>query len=389
MTAHDVANNTTPETQIPPSQKSGRRKAILTVAGVLLLVAAVYEGYHWWTFGRFEISTDDAYVQADITTLAAKVSGYVASIAITENQFVQTGDVIARIDDGDYKLAVEAAQGRIASQEATISRIGEQIKVAEAAVTQAQSQITLADVNAERSAKEFDRQSKLASSNYASQAALDNARADKDRAAANVQGANAALVSAQANLGVMHAQQLEAQRNLAEYKTSLERAQRDLDFTIIRAPISGVVGNKALEVGKLVSVGQRLAVIVPLSDVYVEANFKETQLDSLRPGQPVSITIDSYSGKVFTGTVESIAPASGALFSLLPPENATGNFTKIVQRIPVRIALSEDALRAHVLRAGMSVEARVDTRAHENVAHRDRPDAPRTSTADEHRMNTN
>lgn len=361
MTEDSAEQNKAREQISTPPKANRKRNAILSVLGVILFLGAFYEGIHWWTIGRFEISTDDAYVQADITTLAAKVSGYVIKIDITDNQEVQQGDVIALIDDGDYRLAVEAAKGKIATQEATISRISEQIKVVEASIKQAHTQISAANVELDRTSKEFDRQNKLASNNYASQAALDNARADRDRAAANQLSAESALVSAEANLGVTRAQQIEAERTLGELKTSLARAQRDLDFTVIRAPISGVIGNKALEVGKLVSVGQRLAVIVPLNEVYVEANFKETQLDRLHPGQPVSITVDTYSGKVFHGTVESIAPASGALFSLLPPENATGNFTKIVQRLPVRIKLAQDALKEHILRPGMSVVVTVDT----------------------------
>ncbi|MFC7398906.1 HlyD family secretion protein [Chelatococcus sp. GCM10030263] len=343
-------------------KKGGLRKRILMSVAALALIGGAYEGYHWWTVGRFEVETDDAYVHADMTTLAAKVSGYITEIDVTENQLVREGDVIARIDDGDYRLAVQSAQNKIASQDATIARIGEQIKAAEAAVQQAEAQIAAAKADVERTELEFGRQAQLAKSNYASKQALDNARTDRDRSRANLASAQAALASAQANVGVLNAQRVEAQRGLDEDKTDLAKAERDLSFTVVRAPVSGVVGNKAMEIGTLVSVGQRLAALVPLDAVYVDANYKETQLDQLQPGQEVDITVDAYPDRVFKGTVASIAPASGALFSLLPPENATGNFTKIVQRMPVRIQFTADALRDHVLRPGMSVVATVDTR---------------------------
>jgi membrane fusion protein (multidrug efflux system) len=343
-------------------KKSGLRKRILMSVAALALIGGAYEGYHWWTVGRFEVETDDAYVHADMTTLAAKVSGYITEIDVTENQFVREGDVIARIDDGDYRLAVQSAQNKVATQEATIARIGEQIKAAQAAVQQAEAQIAAAKADVERTQLEYDRQAQLAKSNYASKQSLDNARTDRDRSRANLASAQAALASAEANVGVLNAQRVEAERGLDENKTDLAKAERDLSFTVVRAPVSGVVGNKAMEVGTLVSVGQRLAALVPLDAVYVDANYKETQLDQLQPGQEVDITVDAYPGRVFKGTVASIAPASGALFSLLPPENATGNFTKIVQRVPVRIQFSADALRDHVLRPGMSVVATVSTR---------------------------
>jgi membrane fusion protein (multidrug efflux system) len=343
-------------------KKGGLRKRILMSVAALVLIGGAYEGYHWWTVGRFEVETDDAYVHADMTTLAAKVSGYITEIDVTENQFVHEGDVIARIDDGDYRLAVQSAQNKVATQGATIARIGEQIKAAEAAVQQAEAQIAAAKADVERTELEFGRQAQLAKSNFASKQALDNARTDQDRSHANLASAQAALASAQANVGVLNAQRVEAERGLDEEKTELAKAERDLSFTVVRAPVSGVVGNKAMEVGTLVSVGQRLAALVPLDGVYVDANYKETQLDQLQPGQEVDITVDAYPGRVFKATVASIAPASGALFSLLPPENATGNFTKIVQRVPVRIQFTADALRDHVLRPGMSVVATVSIR---------------------------
>jgi membrane fusion protein (multidrug efflux system) len=209
---------------------------------------------------------------------------------------------------------------------------------------------------------DYQRQLQLSQSDFASRARLEQAKADRDRAAANVKGAEASLVAARANVAVLKAQQGEAERLASEYRTALARAERDLSFTVIRAPVAGVLGNRAVEVGAYVQPGTRLGALVPLSSVHVDANFKETQLASIRPGETVEIEVDAFGGRHFSGRIESVAPASGATFSLLPPENATGNFTKIVQRVPVRIALDPEALKDAVLRPGMSVVARVDTR---------------------------
>ena len=328
----------------------------------LLLAAGGWYGVQWWQVGRFEVSTDDAYVSADTSILAAKVAGYVKSVDVSTNQRVKAGDVIARIDDGDYVLAVQAAADKIATQEAALARFDEQRKAAEAAVAQAKAQLAATEADKQRAELEFERQDKLASSNFASRSVLDNARADRDKANANELSATASVASAEASLAVLKAQRIEAERVLAEYRTARDQAQRNLDFTVVRAPIDGVVGNRAVQVGQLVQPGTRLAAIVPLDAVYVDANFKETQLGRLHPGQKVQIYVDAYPDRDLTGTVESVSPASGAVFSLLPPENATGNFTKIVQRIPVRIALDAHTLEGHRLRPGMSVTAVVDTR---------------------------
>jgi membrane fusion protein (multidrug efflux system) len=354
------------EAEIPsaPADKPRSSRKRLVIAAVLLAVVAGsgYEGYGWWTNGRFMVSTDDAYVQADITILAAKASGYVASVEVENNARVEAGQVIARLDDVDYRLAVQAAQDKLATQQSAITRIGRQIEAAEAATTQADAQIAAARADAERSVADYQRQLQLSQSDFASRARLEQAKADRDRAAANVKGAEASLVAARANVAVLKAQQGEAERLASEYRTALARAERDLSFTVIRAPVAGVLGNRAVEVGAYVQPGTRLGALVPLSSVHVDANFKETQLASIRPGETVEIEVDAFGGRHFSGRVESVAPASGATFSLLPPENATGNFTKIVQRVPVRIALDPEALKDAVLRPGMSVVARVDTR---------------------------
>ncbi len=342
--------------------KANRKRVLMGVA------ALVVAGLGWWgvtyiTTGRYLVSTDDAYVRADATTLAAKVSGYVAQVTVGDNEYVQAGDVIARIDDGDYRLAVEAARDKVATQEATVARFGRQIEAQQAMVTQAQAQLTSAQAQAKRAQLELERQLKLAGNAFASQQTLEQAQANRDQSDAAVAAASAAVAAALANVDVLKAQQLEAARTLDELKTAQAKAERDLSFTEIRAPIDGVIGNRAAKVGDFMQTGQRFASLVPLDDVYIDANFKETQLTRLRPGQPVDVSVDALPEHDIQGTVASMSPASGSVFSLLPPDNATGNFTKIVQRIPVRIKVPADVANRKLLRPGMSVVVKVNTKS--------------------------
>jgi membrane fusion protein (multidrug efflux system) len=345
---------------VPPRRR--RRLALAGVALAIAVGAGGWFGYHWWTVGRFMVSTDDAYVQADNTTLAAKVAGYVANIYVADNSYVHAGDVIATIDDGDYRLAVDQARDKVATQQATVERIGRQIAAADANVDQAKAQLVSAQAGATRARLEAERQQALAAKQYASQQALEQAVANRDQANAAVKNADAAVAAAQANVAVLKAQQQEAARTLDELKTAQAKAERDLSFTTIRAPIDGVIGNRAMKVGDYVQPAQRLASVVPLDEVYVDANFKETQLARLVPGQKVDIAVDALPGRTITGTVQSVSPASGSVFSLLPTDNATGNFTKIVQRLPVRIRVPLAVTGQRLLRPGMSVVVSVDTR---------------------------
>jgi membrane fusion protein (multidrug efflux system) len=343
-------------------KKTSRKKLVF---GVLLLAAlggGAWYGYDWWQVGRFLVSTDDAYVDADISILSAKVGGHITAIDVAANQPVKAGDVIARIDDVDYKLALQAAEGKIATEQAAIDRFGRQIEAAKASVDAARAQLAAGQAELERAKLEFSRKEELARSQFSSQATLDTARADRDKAVAAVDEAQASVASAGANVAVLEAQRTEAERVLDEYKIARDQAQRDLDFTVIKAPFDGVVGNRAVEVGQLVQPGTRITALVPANAAYIDANFKETQLGRLHEGQAVNVEIDAYPGEEFEGHVASVAPASGSVFSLLPPENATGNFTKIVQRVPVRVELDAASIAKAPLRPGMSVVAIVDTR---------------------------
>jgi membrane fusion protein, multidrug efflux system len=344
-------------------QRLGRRKLVLGAVVAIGVGAAGWFGYDYLTVGRFMVSTDDAYVQAYNTTLAAKVAGYVAGVPVTDNTYVRNGDVIATIDDGDYRLAVDSAREKVATQGATVARMAHQIVAQEAAVEQAKTQLVSARAAARRTELELDRQNLLVARDASSRQLQEQAQANRDQAVAGVQGAQAAIDSAIANVDVLKGQQQEAISTLNELKTALAKAERDLSFTVIRAPLDGVIGNRAVQTGDYVQTGQRLASLVPLADVYVTANFKETQVAHLKPGQPVAISVDALPEHTIQGTVESFSPASGAVFSLLPPDNATGNFTKIVQRLPVRIRVPEEIAREGLLRPGMSVVVSVNTRA--------------------------
>jgi membrane fusion protein (multidrug efflux system) len=343
-------------------QRIRRRTRLLGAAAVLVLGVAAWFVYDYLTVGRFLVSTDDAYVQAYNTTIAAKVAGYVASVPVTDNTHVRAGDVIATIDDGDYRLAVDSAREKAATQEATVARMAHQITAQEAAVEQAKTQLVAAQAAATRAELELARQTTLVARDASSRQLLEQAQANRDQAVAGVQGAQAAIDSAAANVEVLKGQRQEAISTLAELKTALAKAERDFSFTVIRAPIDGVIGNRAVQTGDYVQTGQRLASLVPLDEVYVTANFKETQLARLRPGQPVSVAVDALPEHAIAGTVESFSPASGAVFSLLPPDNATGNFTKIVQRLPVRIHVPAEVAREGLLRPGMSVVVSVNTK---------------------------
>jgi membrane fusion protein (multidrug efflux system) len=347
----------------PAAPKSGKRKPVLIGIAALLALAVVAYGVHYFLVGRFFVSTDDAYVRANNTTLGARVAGHVAAILPGDNVVVRTGDVIFRIDDGDYRIAVDAVRTKIATQKATIDRIGRQVTAFQSAVEQASAQLVSADAGLKRAGLDYERQQALSAKGFASRATFEVSEAGRDQGAAAVRSAQAAYDAARANVEVTQAQQEEARAQLAELQTSLAKAERDLDFTSVRAPVDGTFSNRLVSTGDYIVVGQRLGNVVPLDDVFIDANFKETQLKRIRPGQPVTISVDAYGHRKFAGFVDSIAPAAGSVFTLLPPDNATGNFTKIVQRLPVRIRVPKDVARQNLLRAGMSVYATVDTNA--------------------------
>ncbi|HKN26659.1 MAG TPA: HlyD family secretion protein [Roseiarcus sp.] len=380
--AHPRPGGGAPAVQPTPKRSRGLRRFIVPI---VLLAGLGYGGkmaYDYFVVGRFLVSTDDAYVGASTAIIAAKATGHLTQVPVVDNQVVHQGDLLALIDDGDYRNAVDAAQARIDTQDATIARFGRQIDAQAAVISQAEAQVEAskaqlksAEADVERSSLEYDRSFKLAQTNFGSQQRLEQATADRDKMSATLASAKAtaastaaALEGAKANLDVLKAQRDEATRQRAELVTVLAKARRDLSFTRVVAPFDGVVGNKPAEVGNFVQPGTRLMALVPLDASYVDANFKETQLVDIKPGQKVDVAIDALGGKVIEGVVSSISPASGAQFSLLPPDNATGNFTKVVQRVAVRVTFPDEVLKEVPLRPGLSVVATVHTRD---------PDAPR------------
>jgi membrane fusion protein (multidrug efflux system) len=340
----------------------GRRRVVVSIIALLALAGATWFGHGYYTVGRFMVSTDDAYVVGDITTVSPKVTGDVTQVNVVANQRVKAGDALVTLDDGDYVIARDQAQAAIDNQNLTLARIDAQIAGAGAAVAQAQAQKTALQAAQRNAQLAFDRATELTARNVVSQADLDKATAALDQANANLVAADAQITAAEASVGVLQAQRTEAAGTIKTQELALKKAERDMGFTVLRAPYDGIVGNMAVQTGDLVSPGARLAAVVPVDALYVEANFKETQLANLVPGEQVTITVDAIGDERIHGTVESIAPASGSVFSLLPAENATGNFTKVVQRVPVRIALPADALATGHLRAGLSVTVEADTR---------------------------
>ncbi len=359
-----------------PAKRAGLRRFIVPVLILAALGYGAKTAYDWFVEGQFLVSTDDAYVGANTSIIAAKAMGHLTAVPVVDNQVVHKGDLLVSIDDGDYQNSVDAAKARIATEDATIARFGRQIDAQGAIIAQGAAQVASAaaqeksaEADVARAALEYDRSYKLAQTNFGSQQRLEQATADRDRTAAAVAAAKAsqasaaaALDGAKANLDVLKAQQDEAQRQRTELVTALEMAERNLSFTRVLAPFDGVVGNKAAQVGNFVQPGTRLMALVPLNDSYVDANFKETQLADIKPGQKVDVSIDALDGKVVEGVVSSISPSSGAQFSLLPPDNATGNFTKVVQRVAVRVTFPEEVLKEVPLRPGLSVVATVHTR---------------------------
>ncbi|AIC29040.1 EmrA family multidrug resistance transporter protein [Rhizobium etli bv. mimosae str. IE4771] len=351
-----------PASVAAPAAAKKRRSPVLPIVVLAILAGGAWYGYEWWTNGRFMVSTDDAYIEGDIATISPKVTGYVAKVNVVANQEVKAGDVLATLDNGDYQNALDQAQAQIATERLSLQRIDAQIEGADASLAQAQAQKVALEAAVRGAEITQKRQSELQAKSVGTAADLDNANIALDQAKANLAAGDANIAAAQANITILQAQRKEAEGSVRSLEISRDKAARDLSFTVLKAPYDGIVGNRSVQEGDLVSPGQRLMALVPVRQLYIDANFKETQIQHLVPGSKVNVHVDAYDDHPIVGTVESISPASGSVFSLLPPENATGNFTKVIQRVPVRIALPQDALDSGRLRAGLSVVVDVDTR---------------------------
>jgi membrane fusion protein, multidrug efflux system len=343
------------------------RKFALGLGLLAVLAGLGFGGHYWWQVARFQQSTDDAYVESDISAISPRIDGYIQEVPVVDNQAVRKGDVLAIIDDRDFRARVDQARASLATDEAAVATYDSQIAFQHSKIAQAQAQLDFAGAELERAKSTYDRRKKLVDGKIISVQEMDDASADFRKAKADVVQMRAALVAEQGQLAVIEAERRQAEAKVAQSQAELELAASELDKTVIRAPIDGVVGDRTLRPGQFVKQGQQLLALVPI-DMHVVANFKETQLGHIRPGQKVEIHVDAFPGQPVIGTVESFSPASGAMFSLLPPQNATGNFTKIVQRVPVRIGLPRGSTLAGLLRPGLSVVVSVDTRGGEGKA---------------------
>jgi membrane fusion protein (multidrug efflux system) len=338
-----------------------RQRILLSIAVPVAIALAVAWMSHYWRVGRFLIATNDAYVQADSTIVASRVSGYVSAVPIDDDQPVRVGQVLARIDERDFLAALDQTRAEVQAAQAEIADIQAQLAEQETLVAKARASVAASRAALELANLNRVRYQKMASIGFGSQQQSQEADAQARECTADVARDQAALAAAQRELQVLAAKLAQAQALLDRSQAIERRAALDLGYTTIAAPIDGVVAARSVRVGQYVQAGTQLTALVPLQAVYVVANFKETQLTHVRAGEPVRLSVDSYPGNALRGCVDSLSPASGLEFSLLPPDNATGNFTKIVQRIPVKIRLDSNQPLSGRLRPGMSVEAVIDT----------------------------
>jgi membrane fusion protein (multidrug efflux system) len=340
-----------------------RLRWLLAAAGGAISAAVIaWFGLYWVTTGQYWQSTDDAYVGGNVTDLAPRVSGLIARIAVTDNQFVRAGTLLVKIDDRDYRAALARAQASVAGDAAALDNLAATRRLQLSLITEAQAGIAASDAQIALARANEARYRALAATSAGSVQAAQTATSALQQAVAGGQKAQAALAAAQTQLAVIDTEKAEANAALSGARAALTTAQLNLGYTDIRAPVDGYIGNRSAELGGYASIGAQLLSIVPAQGLWVDANFKEDQLAHMRPGDKVTISADILPGQKITGRVGSLAPATGAVFSVLPPENATGNFTKIVQRVPVRIWLDGAAGTLGLLRPGLSVTADVDTK---------------------------
>jgi membrane fusion protein (multidrug efflux system) len=336
---------------------------MLGTLGIFLAIAVLVLFFRWWTVGRYIQSTNDAYLDADQVIVAPKVQGYIAQVYVIDNQEVQPGQALVRIDPREYEAALRQAQATVHARTAEVER-------ALAALTEqkANSEHSAAELgNARSMARYADREVRrfapLAASGADTEEHLDTLQHDREAALGTLRATAAAATASRSSIESAAAQVSLAQAQLEASRESEREAELNFDDTVVKSSINGRVGDRSVRVGQYVQPGSRLMTLVPVQDVYLTANFKETQIGRLRAGQPAKIYIDALGGTPLHGSIESFSPGTGAQFALLPPENATGNFTKIVQRVPVRIRIEASAAVRKLLIPGLSVTVEVDTRA--------------------------
>jgi membrane fusion protein, multidrug efflux system len=319
-------------------------------------------GYDYLTRWQYQETTDDAYVQADSTIIAPKVSGYIAEVLVRDNETVSAGQLLARIDDRDFKTALNQARADVAAAEAAVRNLNAQIELQEPIIQQQTAQVEAAEANLKFAQEERTRYDDLMKTGSGTIQRAQQTDAALRAQTAQLQQEKSGLLAASKKIEVLQTQRAQAVAQLDHARAVEKQAELNLSYTEITAPVGGTVGARTLRVGQYVQAGTQLMAVVPLDAVYLVANFKETQLTHVRDGQPVEIRVDSFHSVKLKGHVDSLSPASGLQFALLPPDNATGNFTKIVQRVPVKIVFDDPSLKG-LLRPGMSAEPTVDTKA--------------------------
>lgn len=330
-----------------------------TFKTALLLVLIIAAGFGYWRYALYPFeSTDNAYLKAHITLISPKESGYVSKVLIEDNQRVQAGDLLVEIHDRDFQAKVTQAKAQLALEKAHIQTLVNDKQTRTAQIRQETANIAAAEADLERTSKDLKRFRNLAAAGAVSVQSEDAAEAAHKQATAHLDKAQSAHREAESQLAALDAQIAESHARIEAAEAALELTRIDLDNTRIVAPLSGVIGNRRVQVGQLVKPGSALAYLIPSDSLFVEANFKETQIGDMKPGQSVTIAVDAYPNKVFEGVVDSFAPASGSEFSLLPPENATGNFTKIVRRVPIKIKFKPSS-DLNLLRPGLSTVVKV------------------------------
>jgi membrane fusion protein (multidrug efflux system) len=339
-----------------------KQLALLALACIAASAASAY-AHHWWTVGRFIESTDDAYVGGNVTPISPHISGFIAEILVTDNERVNAGQLLVRLDDRDVRAAADHAEAILRQRTAMLAGLRAKYELQQSAIEQAAADLDAKTAQASFAKVDAERYLTLARSDYGSRQNAERTHAQDHAARAAVASARAALVAATQQLSVLSANIDEAAAAVAQAQADLQTARLNLGYAEIRAPIDGYVGNRAARVGAYVPQGTYLLTIVPARGLWLDANFKEDQLARMQPGQPATIVADTLPGHVFRGHVLSLAPATGAVFSVIPPENATGNFTKIVQRVPVRIVLDDEDASLGRIRPGLSTLATVDTRS--------------------------
>ena len=338
------------------------RQVLLAAAGLAALAGAAWFAQDWWTRGRFIETTDDAYVGGDVTAIAPHVAGFVETVEVTDNQRVSAGQVLLRLDPRDFTAALDLARASLAEKQSAVGGLDAQLSLQAAMIRQAEAEVRSAAARDAFAHEESERYAVLAGTVAGSRQQAQRTASARDDADATVIAAEAKRAAALAQLDVLRRQLAGARAAAAEAEAAERLAALNLGYTEIRSPIDGYVANRAARAGAYAAVGSYLLSVVPADALWVDANFKEDQLARLRPGQRATVVADVAPGRRIEGRVASLSPGTGAVFSVIPPENATGNFTKIVQRVPVRIALDNQVASLGALRPGLSVTVSIDTR---------------------------